>query len=74
MNGSSIMPARGDRFRLRRIRLNELNDSIDMMEQRKKLEIPSVVAILDKNINYCRIKRNTILQDMIEDGYKGEGL
>jgi hypothetical protein len=45
-----------------------------MMEERKKLEIPSVVAILDKNINYCRIKRNTILQDMIEDGYKGEGL
>jgi len=68
------MPARGDRFRLRRIRLNELNESIDMMEERKKLEIPSVVAILDKNINYCRIKRNTILQDMIEDGYKGEGL
>ena len=74
MTGSSTMPARGDRFRLRRIRLNELNESIDMMEERKKLEIPSVVAILDKNINYCRIKRNTILQDMIEDGYKGEGL
>jgi hypothetical protein len=68
------MPARGDQFRLRRIRLNELNESIDMMEERKKLEIPSVVAILDKNINYCRIKRNTILQEMIEDGYKGEGL
>ena len=68
------MPARGDRFRLRRIRLAELNDSIDMMEERKKVEIPSVVALLDKNINYCRIKRNTILQDMIEDGYKGEGL
>jgi hypothetical protein len=68
------MPARGDQFRLRRIRLNELNESIDMMEERKKLEIPSVVAILEKNINYCRIKRNTILQDMIEDGYKGEGL
>ena len=74
MTGSSTMPARGDQFRLRRIRLNELNESIDMMEERKKLEIPSVVAILDKNINYCRIKRNTILQDMIEDGYKGEGL
>ena len=74
MTGSSIMPARGDQFRLRRIRLNELNESIDMMEERKKLEIPSVVAILDKNINYCRIKRNTILQEMIEDGYKGEGL
>ena len=68
------MPARGDRFRLRRIRLHELNDSIEMMEERKKLEIPSVVALLDRNIDYCRIKRNTILQDMIEDGYKGEGL
>ena len=68
------MPARGDQFRLRRIRLAELNDSIDKMEERKKVEIPSVVALLDRNINYCRIKRNTILQDMIEDGYKGEGL
>jgi hypothetical protein len=45
-----------------------------MMEERKKLETPSVIALLDKNIEYCRIKRNTILQEMIEDGYKGEGL
>jgi hypothetical protein len=68
------MPARGDRFKSKRVRLRELNQSIDMMETRKRLEIPSVVLILDKNINYCRIKRNTILQEMIEDGYKGEGL
>ena len=74
MTGSSTMPARGDRFRLKRIRLTELNESIEMMEERKKLETPSIIALLDKNINYCRIKRNTILQEMIEDGYKGKGL
>ena len=68
------MPAHGDRFRLKRLRLVELNESIEMMEERKKLETPSVIALLDKNIEYCRIKRNTILQEMIEDGYKGEGL
>ena len=74
MNVNFIMQARGDRFKSRRVRLRELNQSIDMMEARKCLEIPSVALILDKNINYCRIKRNTILQEMIEDGYKGEGL
>ena len=68
------MPARGDRFRMRRIRLAEINDFIEMMEERKKIETPSIIDILDRNINYCRIKRNTILQEMIEDGYKGEGL
>jgi hypothetical protein len=68
------MPARGDRFKAKRIRLRELNESIELMEARKKLELPSIIAILDKNINYCRTKRNTILQEMIEDGYKGEGL
>jgi hypothetical protein len=68
------MPARGDRFRMRRIRITELNESIELMEARKVSELPPVIAILDKNINYCRIKRNDILQDMIQDGYKGEGL
>jgi hypothetical protein len=59
---------------MRRIRLAEINDSIEMMEERKKIETASIIDILDRNINYCRIKRNTILQEMIEDGYKGEGL
>jgi hypothetical protein len=68
------MPVRGDRFKARRIRLTELNESIELLEDRKKSEIPIVVDILEKNINYCRIKRNDILQDMIQDGYKGEGL
>jgi hypothetical protein len=68
------MPARGDRFKAKRVRLRELNESIELMEARKANELPLVVAILDKNINYCRTKRNTILQEMIEDGYKGEGL
>jgi hypothetical protein len=68
------MPARGDRFKAKRIRLRELNESIELMEARKKNELPLVIAILDNNINYCRIKRNTILQEMIEDGYKGEDL
>jgi hypothetical protein len=72
--GSSIMPVRGDRFKARRIRLTELNESIELLEDRKKSEIPIVVHILETNINYCRIKRNDILQDMIQDGYKGEGL
>jgi hypothetical protein len=45
-----------------------------MMEARKKNELPLVIDILDNNINYCRSKRNTILQEMIEDGFKGEGL
>lgn len=74
MNGSFTMPARGDRFKAKRIRLRELNESIELMEARKKNELPLVIAILDNNINYCRIKRNTILQEMIEDGYKGEDL
>jgi hypothetical protein len=68
------MPAHGDRFKAKRVRLRELNESIELMEARKKDELSLVIAILDKNINYCRIKRNTILQEMIEDGYKGEGL
>jgi len=68
------MPVHGDRFKRRRIRIAELNESIELMEDRKKSEIPSVIAILENNINYCRIKRNDILQDMIQDGYKGEGL
>lgn len=74
MTGSFTMPARGDRFRLKRIRLTELNESIEMMEERKKLETPPIISILDKNIDYCRIKRNAILQEMIEDGFKGKGL
>lgn len=68
------MPARGDRFKAKRVRLRELNESIELMEARKENELPLVIDILDKNINYCRVKRNTILQEMIEDGYKGEGL
>jgi hypothetical protein len=68
------MPARGDRFKAKRVRLRELNESIEMMEARKKNELSLVIAILDNNINYCRSKRNTILQEMIEDGFKGEGL
>jgi hypothetical protein len=68
------MPVRGDRFKARRLRITELNESIELLEDRKKSEIPIVVDILEKNINYCRIKRNDILQDMIQDGYKGEGL
>ena len=74
MNGSFTMPVLGDRFRTKRIRLQELNESIELMEARKENELPPVIAILDRNVNYCRIKRNTILQEMIEDGYKGEGL
>jgi len=74
MNGSSTMPVHGDRFKARRLRITELNESIELLEDRKKSEIPIVVNILEKNINYCRIKRNDILQDMIQDGYKGEGL
>ena len=68
------MPALGNRFKRQRIRITELNESIELMEARKAFELPPVVAILDKNINYCRTKRNDILQDMIQDGYKGEGL
>jgi len=68
------MPAHGDRFKAKRVRLRELNESIELMEARKKNELSPVVEILDKNINYCRVKRNTILKEMIEDGYKGEGL
>ncbi len=68
------MPVRGDRFKARRLRITELNESIELLEDLKKSEIPIVVDILEKNINYCRIKRNDILQDMIQDGYKGEGL
>jgi hypothetical protein len=68
------MPVLGDRFKAQRIRLAELNESIGIMEDRKAFELPPVIALLEKNINYCRIKRNTILQEMIEDGYKGEGL
>ena len=68
------MPAHGDRFKAKRARLRELNESIEMMEARKNLELPPIIAILDKNIQYCVTKRNTILQEMIEDGYKGEGL
>jgi hypothetical protein len=68
------MPAHGDRFKAKRVRLRELNESIELMEARKKNELPLVIAILDNNINYCRVKRNSILQEMIEDGYKGEGL
>ena len=68
------MPARGDRFKTRRAKIRELNESIEMLEDRKKLELPTIIAILDKNIQYCITKRNNILQDMIEDGYKGEGL
>lgn len=68
------MPAHGDRFKAKRVRLRELNESIELMEARKKNELSLVIAILDRNINYCRIKRNAILQEMIEDGYKGEGL
>ena len=68
------MPARGDRFKTKKARLRELNESIEMMEARKKNELPSIIAILDKNIQHCVTRRNTILQEMIEDGYKGEGL
>jgi hypothetical protein len=68
------MPALGDRFKARRIRIRELNESIEMMEARKQSELPPVIDILEKNIIYCRTKRNDILQDMIQDGYKGEGL
>ena len=74
MNGSFTMPAHGDRFKLKRARLRQLNESIELIEARKKNEFPLVVAILENNINHCRIKRNAILQEMIEDGYKGEGL
>jgi hypothetical protein len=68
------MPALGDRFKRDRIRIRELNESIEMMEARKAFELPPVIAILEKNIIYCRTKRNDILQNMIHDGYKGEGL
>jgi len=68
------MPALGDRFKRDRIRIRELNESIELMEARKAFELPPVIAILEKNIIYCRTKRNDILQNMIHDGYKGEGL
>ena len=68
------MPVLGDRFKRDRIRIRELNESIEMMEARKTSELPPVIAILEKNIIYCRTKRNDILQNMIHDGYKGEGL
>jgi hypothetical protein len=68
------MPVRGDRFKRDRIRIRELNESIEMMEARKAFELPPVIAILEKNIIYCRTKRNDILHNMIQDGYKGEGL
>lgn len=68
------MPAHGDRFKAQRVKLRELNESIELMEDRKKNELSIVIEVLNKNINYCRIKRNAILQEMIEDGYKGEGL
>jgi NADH:ubiquinone oxidoreductase subunit D len=68
------MPAHGDRFKRQRMRIAELNESIELMEDWKKSEIPLVVDVLEKNIHYCRTKRNDILQDMIKDGYKGEGL
>ena len=74
MTGSSTMPVLGNRFKRQRIRITELNESIELMEARKAFELPPVIAILDKNIHYCRTKRNDILQDMIQDGYKGEGL
>ena len=68
------MPVHGDSFKRQIIRIAELNESIELMESRKKSEIPLVVDVLEKNIHYCRTKRNDILQDMIQDGYKGEGL
>jgi hypothetical protein len=68
------MAVRGDRFKAQRIRVREITESIEMMEARKKLESPSVIALLDKNIDHCRKQLNSILMDMIKDGYRGEGL
>jgi hypothetical protein len=68
------MAVRGDRFKAQRIRIREIKESIEMMETRKKLESPSVVALLDKNIDYCKKQLSTILMEMIKDGYRGEGL
>jgi hypothetical protein len=68
------MPALGNRFKKERIRIREIKDSIELMEARKKLESPSVIDLLDKNIGYCKKQLNTIILSMIEQGYKGEGL
>jgi hypothetical protein len=67
------MPALG-KFKKERIRIREIKDSIELMEARKKLESPSVIELLDKNINYCKKQLSSIIFSMIEQGYKGEGL
>lgn len=67
------MPAHGN-FKKERVRIREIKDSIEMMESRKSLDCPTVTALLDKNIDFCKKQLSSIIIDMIERGYKGEGL
>ena len=68
------MPALGNRFKKERLRIREIKHSIELMEARKNLKSPSVIQLLDKNIDYCKKQLNSIILSMIEQGYKGEGL
>lgn len=67
------MPAHGN-FKAERIRIRHIKEAIELMESRKKLESPPVIVILDKNIDHCKKELNSIIIQMIKDGYKGEGL
>lgn len=68
------MPALGDRFKKERVKIRHIKQAIELMESRIPRELPPVVAILEKNIGYCKKQLNSIIIEMIKNGYKGEGL
>lgn len=67
------MPAHG-KFKQERAKIKQIKEAIELMESRIPREFPPVVAVLEKNIGYCKKQLNSIILEMIKNGYKGEGL
>jgi spore coat protein CotF len=59
-------------FYKEKLRLSQLNDSIEYMGAMMHNSPPVVQAILKKNIDQAKEKAKTILNQMVQDGYTGE--
>jgi spore coat protein CotF len=67
------MPRHGKNpFYKERNRLNQINESIDYMEEMMPKASIAVRAVLQKNIDRSRKEAKNILNQMILDGYTGE--
>jgi hypothetical protein len=72
-SGSFIMPRHGKNpFYQERDRLRQINEAIDYMESMLPTTSDAVKALLIRNIDQSKKQAQTILNQMILDGYTGE--